>query len=475
MVANPITPLPKLQLAIAVLIQAAEGLSATVIFPFIPQFVRDTGITGGDERKTGYWAGILESIFFIAEFFSVYGWSVASDMVGRRPILLLGPLGLSISLFGFGLSRTFWGLLFWRCAQGVFNGNIGVVKTVMAEFSDRSNLAHAMSFIPVAWSSGTTIGPILGGVLSDPASHFPALGDLFPLLKTHRYFLPCAAVALICFSIFVLGWVGLRETSPIILARRSRAISNANLMPSPETGLLADSPETGYGTSSDTTVTSSEAEDERIPALRELLVPRLLIPLLNYGFFCFCQTAYQVLLPLMFSTSIPLGGLGFTPYQIGVVRGIWGLCNTFFQLVLSARIINFLGPRVAYIFAFANFALCIGTYPLMSYFALQAGQVDGWVWTLIVVQGIANICISMSYVTVQMYIVTSSPRPAALSSTNSIAQMVSTILRGLAPFLASALFAFSLEQGSQLVYIVLLGTVALGVYTSFWLPEELKV
>lgn len=36
-------------------------LCSTVIFPFVPQFVRDTGITGGDERKTGYWAGVLVS------------------------------------------------------------------------------------------------------------------------------------------------------------------------------------------------------------------------------------------------------------------------------------------------------------------------------------------------------------------------------------------------------------------------------
>ncbi|KAJ7072950.1 major facilitator superfamily domain-containing protein [Mycena amicta] len=471
------TPLPKLQLTIAVLIQAAEALSATVIFPFVPQFVRDTGITGGDERKTGYWAGVLESIFFIAEFICVYAWSLGSDTFGRRPILLLGPLGLAISLFGFGLSKTFTGLLLWRCAQGVFNGNIGVVKTVMAEFSDQSNLAQAMAFIPVAWSSGTTLGPILGGLLSEPAARFPALAEKFPLLKIHPYFLPCAAVGVICLGIFLLGVVGMRETSPIILARQKRARDklSADLEPTPATGLLADSPEAGYGTTTEYDDSEpQEAEDERIPTLRELLVPRLSIPLLNYGFFCFSQTAYQVLLPLMYSTSIPLGGLCFTPYEIGVVRGIWGVCNTIFQLFLSAPIIAFFGPRRSYIFGFTNFTVCIGTYPAMSYFAQRAGQVDGMVWALVVLQGIANLCISMSYVTSQMYIVTSAPRPSALSSTNSIAQMVSTILRGLAPFLASALFAFSLERGSQLVYVFLLGIVGLGMYTSLLLPRDLK-
>jgi hypothetical protein len=53
------TPLPKLQLAIVFLIQFAEPITATVIYPFINQFVRETGITGGDETKTGYYAGIV--------------------------------------------------------------------------------------------------------------------------------------------------------------------------------------------------------------------------------------------------------------------------------------------------------------------------------------------------------------------------------------------------------------------------------
>ena len=56
------TPLPKLQLYSVFLIQAAEPVTATVIYPFINQFVRETGITGGDEKKTGYYAGLIVRI-----------------------------------------------------------------------------------------------------------------------------------------------------------------------------------------------------------------------------------------------------------------------------------------------------------------------------------------------------------------------------------------------------------------------------
>jgi hypothetical protein len=53
------TPLPKFQISIVFLIQFAEPITAVVIYPFINQFVRETGVTNGDERKTGYYAGII--------------------------------------------------------------------------------------------------------------------------------------------------------------------------------------------------------------------------------------------------------------------------------------------------------------------------------------------------------------------------------------------------------------------------------
>lgn len=56
------TPLPKFQLFIIFLIQFAEPVTATVIYPFVNQLIRETGVIRGDERRTGYFAGIVVSI-----------------------------------------------------------------------------------------------------------------------------------------------------------------------------------------------------------------------------------------------------------------------------------------------------------------------------------------------------------------------------------------------------------------------------
>ena len=51
------TPLPIRQLVIVYLIQASEPLTGMVIYPFIAQLVFETGVTHGNEKSIGYYAG----------------------------------------------------------------------------------------------------------------------------------------------------------------------------------------------------------------------------------------------------------------------------------------------------------------------------------------------------------------------------------------------------------------------------------
>lgn len=93
----------------------------------------------------------------MTECLSVYPWAAASNHVGRRPVLVLGPLGLSIAVMCFGFSTSFWQLLVFRALQGSFNGGIGVGKTVVAELSDSTNIAYAFSFEPAMWCTGVIL------------------------------------------------------------------------------------------------------------------------------------------------------------------------------------------------------------------------------------------------------------------------------------------------------------------------------
>ena len=58
--------------------------------------------------------GFQQSLFFATEACTVLYWSRLSDHIGRKPVILTGLFGLSISMYCFGLSKTFWGLVL-RC------------------------------------------------------------------------------------------------------------------------------------------------------------------------------------------------------------------------------------------------------------------------------------------------------------------------------------------------------------------------
>ena len=52
-----------------------------------------------------------ESLFFATEAITVLQWSRLSDHIGRKPVILIGLLGTTLSMLAFGLSRSFWALV----------------------------------------------------------------------------------------------------------------------------------------------------------------------------------------------------------------------------------------------------------------------------------------------------------------------------------------------------------------------------
>jgi len=64
----------------------------------------------------------------------------------------------------FGFSKSFTQALIARTAAGLLNGNVGVIRTMVAEMvTERSHQASAFSVMPFVWSAGSILGPVLGG------------------------------------------------------------------------------------------------------------------------------------------------------------------------------------------------------------------------------------------------------------------------------------------------------------------------
>ncbi|KAJ6468322.1 major facilitator superfamily multidrug-resistance, DHA1 sub-family [Mycena sanguinolenta] len=455
------TPLPKVQVFILLFIQIAEPVTALVIYPFIMQFIRDINITGGDETKTGYYAGIIESVFFMAECLTVVYFGRASDRYGRRPILLFGPIGLSLAMLGFGFSKTFWSLLVFRCLQGAFNGNIGVSKSVMAEISDSTNIAEIYSLLPFMWTIGVATGPFIGGSLANPALRFPNTLGKIALLREYPYLLPCAAAGAFALAAFVIGFIGLKETLPAALARQKKARHGTETEP-----LLAN----------ETAPANTPPASDDIPPLRALFIRPVFIALMNHAFLCFCQMSYDVMIPLVYATPIAMGGLGLSPLYIGRIMGLCGLLNVFTQIFLAARAIRYFGPHRIFITAFCCLTFSFLAYPFLNFFARKADGIDWRVILVMLVQLSSSFVIFPTFGCTQMFIVDSAPTQNSLGGVNGLAQMVSAVLRSIAPTFAASLFSSSVSYnllGGNLVFFVMCGISLCGLRAALLLPKKL--
>ncbi|OJT01793.1 hypothetical protein TRAPUB_7849 [Trametes pubescens] len=499
------TPLPKLQLFILLYLQLAEPITSTVIYPFVNQLVRETGITSGDERKTGYFAGLIESCFYAVEAVCVLQWGRASDRIGRKPVLLGGLLGLTLSMLGFGVSRTYWALVLSRCAEGALNGNIGVTKSMMAEITDHTNRVQAFAFFPMSWQVGGTLGPIIGGVFARPADRWPGFRES-AFWRTYPYFLPCVIAASISVSAFILAAIGLKETLPRQPRKKTSVLDSVpkdveklkvpleiksdgaqiheytEVLEVPCLDYITGQPSTEVDRQNQpVTVADVDVSEDNVDApvgFRSILVPRVLWAILNYAFLTLLDQSITVLIPLMYSTSIALGGLGFSPFTIGIVQGVGGCVGGFIQIFTFPWFHRMFGARKLYISTYVMYVVVFALFPLESFVTKRAGGVGAATWVLIVVQYSAYVVSYMSWGCVFLDISDAAPNQRALGLTNGLAQTTCSIVRAIGPSLASSLFSVTLEHhlaGGTLGYWVLCAISIIGLFATQWLPGTLQM
>ncbi|KAI0774849.1 MFS general substrate transporter [Trametes elegans] len=431
------TPLPKGQIAILMLLALAEPITSHCIYPFINQLISELDITGGDEKKVGYYAGMIESIFFAMEALFVFQWSRLSDHIGRKPVLLVGIGGLCISMICFGLSKTFWGLVVSRSLVGLLNGNTGVTKSMVAEITDETNIAQGFAWLPVAWSAGSTIGPMIGGQLAKPHDRWPNVFS-HPIWIRYPYFLPCAASAAFSAITFVLTAIFLKET----VRKRRRA-----------------------DPSSCAEAHHSDVEhDDAPPPLREVLTRRTLLSVANYAVLALVEIAYYALQPLFFATPVALGGLGLAPPMIGAILGTFGVLNGVFQAFFFAPLMDRCGPKWLFQQGLLVFVPLYLLYPAMSLYAKAYG-VTPVVWAMVLLQQMLLVIMDLAFGAIFLYISTSAVSNRSLGATNGLAQFIASVVRAVGPAASTSLFAISLERnwmGGYGVYAILISmTVAL--------------
>lgn len=81
----------------------------------------------------------------------------------------------------------------------------------MSELTDSTNEARAFSFLPLAWTTGASLGPLIGGTLANPAKRFPKVFGHSAFFKEYKYFLPCLVGGLFPVLGITVGALFLKE------------------------------------------------------------------------------------------------------------------------------------------------------------------------------------------------------------------------------------------------------------------------
>lgn len=128
-----------------------------MIIPLSPILARDFGADGLE-------VGLLISIYSLIQFLSAPLWGRLSDIFGRKSILLIGLLGMSLAHFWFAFSNTLFQLFASRAIAGFFGGNIAIGTAYISDVTQSENRTKNLGLIGMAFGLGFTIGPVLGGL-----------------------------------------------------------------------------------------------------------------------------------------------------------------------------------------------------------------------------------------------------------------------------------------------------------------------
>lgn len=157
-----------------------------IIIPVLPEVVTGSG-------AESFHLGMLLSVYSLVSFLMSPFWGAWSDRIGRRPIIMIGTLGFSVSFFIFGIAGDHLVLMYIsRILGGLFSGAVTACAVAyVADITSEENRTKGMGLVGMSIGLGFIFGPAVGGLLSGFGYHVPffAAALLALLMFVFAYFM----------------------------------------------------------------------------------------------------------------------------------------------------------------------------------------------------------------------------------------------------------------------------------------------
>lgn len=139
-----------------------------MVVPFLPFYIRQLGITDPDQVEL--WSGFVFAGPFFTSLFMTPIWGSLADRFGRKKMVIRALIGLTLSQILIGVSETIHQLFFFRLLQGAISGFIPAALALVSASSPSERSSYAIGILQTATSTGTVVGPLIGGIIADAFS-----------------------------------------------------------------------------------------------------------------------------------------------------------------------------------------------------------------------------------------------------------------------------------------------------------------
>lgn len=135
------------------------------VFPFLPFYIRELGVTG--DASVARWTGIVSAGAPITMALFAPFWGHLADQYGRKLMVVRAMLSGTVVLLLMAMARNVTDLFICRLLQGALTGTITANTALVASITPPGRAGYTLGMMQAAVFLGVSVGPLMGGICAD--------------------------------------------------------------------------------------------------------------------------------------------------------------------------------------------------------------------------------------------------------------------------------------------------------------------